>query len=62
MLHYASELKGLKAMPGNRLELLKGNLKGCYSIQINDRWRVVFKLFASWPLDKLLNLMYIVQY
>ena len=43
ILHYASELKDLKAMPGNRLELLKGNLKGCYSIRINDQWRVVFK-------------------
>ena len=43
ILHYASELKDLKAMPGNRLELLKGNLKGCYRIQINDQWRVVLK-------------------
>jgi len=43
ILHYASELKDLKVMPGNRLELLKGNLKGYYSIRINDQWRLIFK-------------------
>ncbi len=43
ILHYASEIKDLKAMPGNRLELLKENLKEYYSIRINDRWRVIFK-------------------
>ncbi|MHB1274638.1 MAG: type II toxin-antitoxin system RelE/ParE family toxin [Candidatus Humimicrobiaceae bacterium] len=43
ILHYASELKDLKVMPGNRLEILKGNLKGYYSIQINDQWRLIFK-------------------
>jgi proteic killer suppression protein len=29
--------------PGNRLELLKGDLEGCHSIRINDQWRVVFR-------------------
>lgn len=43
MLHYASELKDLQNPPGNRLEILSGNLKGCYSIRINDQWRIVFK-------------------
>lgn len=43
MLQYASELKDLRNPPGNRLEALDGNLKGCYSIRINDRWRIVFK-------------------
>ncbi len=43
ILHYASELKDLKAMPGNRLEFLKGNLKEYCSIRINDQWRVIFK-------------------
>ena len=27
----------------NRLEKLKGNLKGFFSIRINDQWRVIFK-------------------
>ena len=43
ILHYVSELKDLKAMPGNRLELLKGNLKEYYSILLNDQWRIIFK-------------------
>jgi len=43
ILHYAFELKDLMAIPGNRLEILKGNLKGYYSIRINNRWRIIFK-------------------
>ena len=31
--------------PGNRLEGLKGDRKGQYSIRINDRWRLCFE----WP-------------
>ena len=42
ILHYAAELEDLKAPPGNRLELLKGNLKGNYSIRINDQWQICF--------------------
>jgi proteic killer suppression protein len=43
MLHYAKELDDLRSPPGNRLESLSGNLQGCYSIRINDQWRIVFK-------------------
>jgi proteic killer suppression protein len=43
MLHYAKELKDLLSPPNNRLESLSGNLKGFYSIRINDQWRIVFK-------------------
>jgi toxin HigB-1 len=32
-------------LPGNRLETLKGDRKGQYSIRINDRWRICFE----WP-------------
>lgn len=42
-LHDAAELKDLRIPPGNRLEALKGNLKGLHSIRINDQWRVVFR-------------------
>ena len=31
------------ARPGNRLENLKGDRKGQYSIRINDQWRVCFR-------------------
>ena len=41
MLDAASELRDLQT-PGNRLEALKGNRNGQYSIRINDRWRVCF--------------------
>ena len=42
-VHEAAELKDLQVPPGNRLEALKGTLKGFYSIRINDQWRVVFR-------------------
>ncbi|OGL48519.1 MAG: hypothetical protein A2161_17430 [Candidatus Schekmanbacteria bacterium RBG_13_48_7] len=42
-LHDADKLIDLKAPPGNRLESLKGEFKGYYSIRINNQWRVVFK-------------------
>ena len=32
-------------MSGNRLEALKGNRQGQYSIRINDQWRICFE----WP-------------
>ena len=51
MLHYASQLEDLKAPPGNRLESLKGDLEGYYSIRINERWRIIFKWKESGPSD-----------
>lgn len=42
-LHDAGELSDLRVPPGNRLEALKGEWKGYYSIRVNDQWRVVFK-------------------
>jgi len=41
-LHQARRLDELKVSPGNRLEVLKGNRKGQYSICINDQWRICF--------------------
>jgi toxin HigB-1 len=32
-------------LPGNRLEILKGDRKGQHSIRINDQWRICFE----WP-------------
>ena len=49
MLHYAVKLEDLKAPPGNRLEALKGNLEGYYSIRINDRWRIIFRWGDAGP-------------
>ena len=41
-LHRARSLEDLRVPPGNRLEALKGDRKGQYSIRINDRWRICF--------------------
>ena len=43
ILDSATSLSDLKAIPGNRLEALTGDLAGYHSIRINDQWRVVFK-------------------
>jgi proteic killer suppression protein len=32
----------LAALPGNRLEALRGDRKGQYSIRVNDQWRICF--------------------
>ena len=42
MLASAERLEDLRSPPGNRLEALKGDRKGRYSIRINDQWRVCF--------------------
>lgn len=47
MLRAAGRLEALKSPPGNRLEALKGNLAGYYSIRINDQWRIIFRWTGS---------------
>jgi proteic killer suppression protein len=42
-LHAAASLDDLRVPPGNRLEALKGDLRGRHSIRVNDQWRVVFR-------------------
>jgi len=42
-IQYATTLNDLKMPPGNRLEALKGNLRGKHSIRINRQWRIVFR-------------------
>lgn len=42
-LHQAKRLEDLRVPPGNRLESLKGDRKGQYSIRINDQWRICFR-------------------
>lgn len=49
MLHYANQLNDLKSPPGNKLEILQGDLKGLYSIRINDQWRIVFEWTPQGP-------------
>ena len=42
MLAAAGELKSLRIPPSNRLEKLKGDRSGQYSIRINNQWRICF--------------------
>ena len=42
MLDAACDLRDFRVPPGNRLELLRGNRAGRYSIRVNDRWRLCF--------------------
>ena len=39
----ATRLEDLKQPPSNRLEALKCDRKGQWSIRINDRWRICFR-------------------
>lgn len=41
----AADRLGALNTPGNRLEGLKGDRKGQFSIRINDQWRICFE----WP-------------
>lgn len=43
MLNGAAAVLDLTSPPGNRLEALKGDLKGFHSIRVNDQWRIVFR-------------------
>ncbi|HLB41490.1 MAG TPA: type II toxin-antitoxin system RelE/ParE family toxin [Gammaproteobacteria bacterium] len=43
MLNNTKQLNDLRIPPNNRLEALKGNRVGEYSIRINDQWRICFK-------------------
>ncbi len=47
LLNAATSLQDLSGVPGNRLENLKGQLAGKYSIRLNDQYRVVFAFVAS---------------
>ena len=42
-LNAATRIDDLRLPPSNRLEALKGNRKGQWSIRINDQWRVCFR-------------------
>lgn len=43
LIEDAEEYEDLSMPPGNRLEILKGDREGQYSIRINDQWRICFK-------------------
>jgi len=43
MINGAHSLLDLRSPPGNRLEALRGSLRGHHSIRVNDQWRIVFR-------------------
>jgi proteic killer suppression protein len=43
MINQARIVEDLQIPPGNRLEQLKGNLNGFWSIRINQQWRIIFR-------------------
>ena len=51
VLNQARALSDLRVPPGNRLEPLKGERAGQYSIRVNDRWRICFVWREGGPAD-----------
>lgn len=45
ILNAAPDLTTLRALPSNRLEALKGDRAGQFSIRVNQQWRICFE----WP-------------
>jgi toxin HigB-1 len=50
-LDAAQTLEFLRSPPGNRLEALKGERKGQFSIRINDQYRLCFRWTVEVPTD-----------
>jgi toxin HigB-1 len=50
-LNAAERISDLAVPPGNRLEKLKGQRAGQYSIRVNDQYRICFKWAATGPRD-----------
>lgn len=53
MLNAVDRLESLRIPPQNRLEALKGDRKGQWSIRVNDQWRVCFvwQDGAAWDVE-----------
>ena len=50
-LDSAEAIQDLRVPPGNRLEQLKGDRSGQYSIRINDQFRICFRWTDAGPED-----------
>ena len=47
LMNAATGLPDLQAPPSNRLEKLHGDLRGFYSIRVNDQYRLIFRFVAG---------------
>jgi toxin HigB-1 len=50
-LNLAQSLSDLRVPPGNRLETLKGDRSGQWSIRINDQYRICFRWSDDGPIE-----------
>ena len=51
LLDNAEALRDLAGLPSNRLESLRGDRAGQYSIRINAQWRICFRWADDGPCD-----------
>ncbi len=51
ILDAAETVDDLRVPPGNRLEKLKGDRAGSYSVRINEQWRICFRWTDAGPED-----------
>lgn len=51
LLNASTKLEDLRVPPSNRLEKLRGNWIGFYSIRVNDQYRVVFRFMSGNAID-----------
>ncbi len=55
MLNNAKSIIDLRVPPNNRLEVLKGDRAGQYSIRINDQWRLCFQWADGFAVDVIIE-------
>ncbi len=51
VLNRATDVEDLRVPPGNRLEVLRGDRAGVYSIRINGKYRICFCWMLNGPAD-----------
>lgn len=50
-LHVSKDVQEMALPPGNRLERLRGDLAGFWSVRINNQWRLIFRFMGQDALD-----------
>ena len=51
LLNASTTLEDLRVPPSNRLEKLRGDWAGFYSLRVNDQYRVVFRFVSGNAID-----------
>jgi toxin HigB-1 len=51
LVNASTTLEDLRVPPSNRLEKLRGQLAGLYSVRVNDQYRVVFRFMSGNAID-----------